>query len=82
MPFGKLRLEIRQQIETEVPKHIPLKRLGSEDDVTPFAGGLALADKWGLPQENRLVSRRGHFSAGLAVGAENAPLQRLLDLLG
>ncbi len=55
--------------------------LGTEDSVAPFAGGLALAERWGVPAENRFVSRRGHFSTGLSLGADSRPLQRLFEAM-
>lgn len=55
--------------------------LGSIDDVTPFAGGLELAERWRVPEKNRFIWRRGHFSAGLAIMAEDGPLARLAEIL-
>lgn len=53
--------------------------LGSADNVTPYDGGLELADRWGVPADNRFVSHRGHFSAALASGGP--PFERLLQVL-
>jgi pimeloyl-ACP methyl ester carboxylesterase len=36
--------------------------LGRRDRITPFASGLSLIDSWGVPDENRFVWDRGHFS--------------------
>lgn len=55
--------------------------LGSADSVTPFAGGHALAERWGLPPENLFISARGHFSAALGAVTDDAPLRRLLRIL-
>lgn len=56
--------------------------LGEADDLTPFAGGLALARRWGVPGENLFLRPRGHFSVWFALGRDPAPLERLLALLG
>jgi pimeloyl-ACP methyl ester carboxylesterase len=65
---------------------LPVERivmvLGSADTVTPFAGGHALAERWGLPPQNRFTSVRGHFSAAAAAVTDDAPLRRLLQILG
>ncbi len=53
--------------------------LGRADDVTPYDGGVALADRWGVPADNRFVSYRGHFSAAIASGGP--PFDRLLQVL-
>lgn len=55
--------------------------LGSEDRVTPFADGIALADRWAIPAANRYVRRQGHFSASLGLGHDPAPLHAMRDLL-
>lgn len=55
--------------------------LGDHDDLTPFAGGLALAEDWGLPPENLFVRRQGHFSVALGVLNDPAPLDRLAALV-
>jgi hypothetical protein len=55
--------------------------LGEVDRVTAYKGGLALADEWGVPAENRFVRHRGHFSASLAIGEPEGPLERLVEVL-
>jgi pimeloyl-ACP methyl ester carboxylesterase len=56
--------------------------LGEADDLTPFAGGLDLARRWGVPAENLFLRPRGHFSVWFALGRDPAPLERLLALFG
>jgi hypothetical protein len=55
--------------------------LGSADTVTPYSGGKALADQWGVPAENRLVKKQGHFSTALGLYHDRAPLRRLAQVL-
>ena len=56
--------------------------LGDKDRVTPYAGGLALTERWRIPPQNRFISRRGHFSASLAIAEPGGPLERLVEVLG
>jgi pimeloyl-ACP methyl ester carboxylesterase len=56
--------------------------LGESDDVTPAAGGLALARRWGLPGENVFAREQGHFSVSLGLLRARAPLERLKEILG
>ncbi len=56
--------------------------LASADDVTPFLGGVALADQWEVPTANRFIWPRGHFSTGLGIGADTGPIRRLLRVMG
>jgi pimeloyl-ACP methyl ester carboxylesterase len=55
--------------------------LGEADDLTPFAGGLALARQWNVPPENLFLRRQGHFSAALGLLSDPAPIERLIALL-
>jgi pimeloyl-ACP methyl ester carboxylesterase len=56
--------------------------LGARDDVTPPAGGLALARFWGVPDANLFLRRQGHFSVALGLMHDPAPLRRLTAILG
>ncbi len=56
--------------------------LGESDNVTPAAGGLALARRWGLPEHNVFAREQGHFSVSLGLLHARAPLERLKELLG
>lgn len=54
--------------------------LGSADDVTPFATGKELAERWRVSAENMFVRRQGHFSATFGLSRDPAPLQRLIHM--
>lgn len=55
--------------------------LGSADRVTPFPGGVALAQCWNVPASNLFIRKQGHFSGALGLSHDAAPLQRFADLL-
>ena len=55
--------------------------LGSYDDVTPFASARTLIERWGLPEENRFIWRRGHFTVPLTMLRNPAPLRRFKAVL-
>jgi hypothetical protein len=55
--------------------------LGQRDDVTPFAGGQALARRWRVPAENLFLFPQGHFSTELGLVHDPAPLRRLATVL-
>ncbi len=55
--------------------------LGSEDEITPYGGGRALATAWGVPVRNLFVRPLGHFSAALGLYRDEAPLARLHAVL-
>jgi pimeloyl-ACP methyl ester carboxylesterase len=55
--------------------------LGSADRVTPFRGGVALAERWQVPDANLFIRKQGHFSGALGLSHDAAPLQRFADLL-
>lgn len=55
--------------------------LGDVDTVTPYPGGRALAESWGIPPENLFITHRGHFSASLGLCRDRQPLERLCMLL-
>ena len=55
--------------------------LGQADRVTPYAGGLRLADRWRVPEQNRILWRQGHFSLSVALMRDLAPFARLLSRL-
>ena len=56
--------------------------LGRRDGVTPFASGAGLVDKWGVPEENRFIWDRGHFSVAATLLHDHAPLRRFREILG
>ncbi len=55
--------------------------LGEADDLTPFAGGLALARRWGVPPANLFLRRQGHFTVAFDLGRRPQPLDRLIEIL-
>jgi hypothetical protein len=55
--------------------------LGRRDTVTAFAGGLALARSWRVPDENLFVRRQGHFSVPLGLLRDSMPYARLIERL-
>lgn len=58
--------------------------LGARDDVTPFAGGQAIARRWGVPDGQVHVRPLGHFSVPAGLLVDGAPItafaERLLSL--
>ncbi len=56
-------------------------RLGTVDNVTPFAGGMDLVHKWAVPEDNLFLRPQGHFSASLGLARDPAPLARFATLL-
>jgi len=55
--------------------------LGRADDVTPYAGGAALAERWRIPARNRFVRWQGHFTVELGLIPDAAPLVRMAEIL-
>ncbi|TVR96118.1 MAG: hypothetical protein EA406_12745 [Rhodospirillales bacterium] len=55
--------------------------LGEADDLTPFQGGLDLAERWQLPADNVFVRPQGHFSVSLSMLNDAAPTRRLLAVM-
>jgi len=55
--------------------------LGRYDDATPFASGLELVERWQVPQQNRFIWPRGHFSLPIALTRDHAPLQRFRQVI-
>lgn len=55
--------------------------LGSRDHVTPFESGLGLLNAWKVPQENRFIWRRGHFSVPMTMIRDTRPLKRFRDIM-
>ncbi len=55
--------------------------LGRADRVTPFAGGKALSERWGLPADNVFVLEQGHFGVPLALLRDSRPFERFAAVL-
>jgi pimeloyl-ACP methyl ester carboxylesterase len=70
------------QGEPALPPERIIMALGDRDRVTPYAGGLALAERWRIPPQNRFIRPRGHFSTSLAIAERGGPLERLVEVLG
>lgn len=64
-----------------VPPENVVTVLGSRDQVTPYDSGRAMIDAWGVPEENRFIWRRGHFSVPLTMMRNHSPLDRFRDVL-
>lgn len=54
--------------------------LGDADTVTPFEGGMILAQRWNISPENLFVRHQGHFSTALGLYRNSAPLDRAADI--
>lgn len=55
--------------------------LGKRDRITPYASGLSLIDSWGVPDANRFVWDRGHFSMPLTMVRNPAPVARFREVM-
>lgn len=55
--------------------------VGAKDDLTPAAGGFALARDWGLAESNLLVRPQGHFSVWFGLLGDPRPLVRFSEIL-
>lgn len=55
--------------------------LGRYDHVTPFDSGLGLLDAWNVPEPNRFIWRRGHFSVPMTMIRNTRPLHRFVDIM-
>jgi len=54
---------------------------GTEDTVTPIDTALAQMDAWNVPQENRFVYKRGHFSVPLGMLNDDKPLRKFVAVI-
>ena len=72
-------------LEPQAPPIMPPESIvmviGTSDSVTPFDGGVALAQRWHLPAENLFLRRQGHFSVALGLEHDTAPLDRVVAIL-
>lgn len=55
--------------------------LGKRDRVTPFANGLALIQAWGVPDANRFIFDRGHFSMPMTLIRDQAAVKRFCEVM-
>jgi pimeloyl-ACP methyl ester carboxylesterase len=68
-----------QEAPVMAPERIVMV-LGHADDVTPSAGGKALARRWQVPAANVFARHQGHFSVSLGMLRDRAPLERLKEI--
>ena len=88
-PLGWSAEEVRRWLPLLAPDDDPglapdrvVMLLGRGDDLTPFDGGIGLARRWRVPEENLFLRRQGHFSVSLGLLRDPRPLDRLLRSLG
>lgn len=62
------------------PEHI-VSILGGRDVILPFASGKALIDRWRVPDANRFIWDRGHFSVPMTLTRDTAPHRRLAEIV-
>jgi pimeloyl-ACP methyl ester carboxylesterase len=55
--------------------------LGTDDTVTPYADGLALAQAWQIPESNLVIAGRGHFTSSIAMVLPGSALDKLAGAL-
>jgi len=55
--------------------------LGTEDKLTLYDRGRALADSWGVPADNLYCRYQGHYSASTGLSYNPAPLRRFARLM-
>jgi hypothetical protein len=56
--------------------------LGSRDTVTPFERGIALAQRWRVPEGNLHVREQGHFSVPAGLMVDDRPIEAFARALG
>jgi len=66
---------------TRVPGKNIVSVLGSRDRVTPFASGKALLDRWAVPDSNRFIWWRGHFSIPVTLIHQPEPVHRFCEIM-
>ncbi|TXH35921.1 MAG: alpha/beta fold hydrolase [Rhodospirillaceae bacterium] len=55
--------------------------LGTTDTVTPYEDGLALAQRWQVPDNNLVIAGRGHFTSSIAMTLPGSALDKLARAL-
>lgn len=55
--------------------------LGCYDQVTPYDSGLGLLNAWKVPDQNRFIWRRGHFSVPMTMIRKTEPVRLFRDIL-
>ncbi len=67
--------------ELPLPPERVVTVLGKRDRVTPFPGGRDLIEKWSIPDANRFIWDRGHFSIPVMLLRDHTPLRRFRDIM-
>ena len=75
------RLSGRAIADYRVPAKDIVMVLGMRDDVTPYARGAAMAERWGVPADNLFRRDQGHFSVPVGLMSDPEPLTRLVARL-
>lgn len=66
---------------TAVPPERIVSVLGKRDVILPYAGGIDLVERWGVPDENRFAFDRGHFSVPMSLVRDDRPLKRFAEVV-
>ena len=66
---------------TPVPGANIVSVLGSRDRVTPFASGKELLDRWAVPDANRFIWWRGHFSIPTTLVHQPGPVHHFCKVM-
>ncbi len=75
-PTGKID-RWRPLVEPDEPAISPDRVvcvLGTTDTVTPYQGGMRLAQRWGIPEKNVFHWTGGHFAAAFSVLRDRTPI--------
>jgi len=55
--------------------------LGTSDRITPFESGERLIEGWRVPEDNRFILNRGHFSVPVTLMRHRSPMKRFREVL-
>jgi hypothetical protein len=72
-------------VDPERPPVMPASRIvsvqGRRDTITPFAGGEALIQRWGLPSGNVFMSDHGHFTIPMHLKRDRSAITRFVEIV-
>lgn len=72
-------------LDPQRPPVVPGSRiitvLGDRDVITPYDSGRSLVESWAVPEPNRFVWRRGHFSVPMTMIRNEHPLRRFCYIM-
>ena len=54
---------------------------GTKDSVTPVKSAIEQMNSWNVPEQNRFLYNRGHFSIPLGMLIENEPIKKFAEVL-